>query len=46
VSLLIRGDRAVSHGRMAEVYEACRLADIRRLGISVKSRAGGPKVVR
>ena len=41
LSVLIRGDRAVSHGRMAEVYEACRLAGIRHVGISVASKVSG-----
>lgn len=38
MSVLIRGDRAVAHGTMAEVYEACRLAGIRHVGISVTAR--------
>jgi biopolymer transport protein ExbD len=38
MNVLIRGDRAVSHGTMAEVYEACRLAGIRHVGISVATR--------
>lgn len=38
LAVLIRGAKAVSHGRMAEVYEACRLADVRHVGISVQAR--------
>jgi biopolymer transport protein ExbD len=40
VSVMIRGERAVAHGRMAEVYEACRSAGVRRVAISVRPRAG------
>jgi hypothetical protein len=29
LTVMIRGARTVSHGRMAEVYEACRTADVR-----------------
>ena len=39
-SVLVRGDRAASHGRMAAVYEACRTAGIRHVGISVQVAAG------
>jgi biopolymer transport protein ExbD len=45
VTILVRGDRAVTHGRMAEVYEACRLAGIRHVCISVATKAA-PTVVR
>jgi biopolymer transport protein ExbD len=38
LAVLIRGAKAVSHGRMAEVYEACRTADVRHVGISVQAR--------
>ncbi|MEI6239077.1 MAG: biopolymer transporter ExbD [Planctomycetia bacterium] len=38
MAVLIRGANAVSHGRMAEVYEACRVADVRHVGISVQVR--------
>ncbi|MFM8494409.1 MAG: ExbD/TolR family protein [Planctomycetia bacterium] len=38
MAVLIRGAKAVSHGRMAEVYEACRTADVRHVGISVQTR--------
>ena len=30
----------LAHGRMAEVYEACRIAGIRHVGISVATKAG------
>jgi biopolymer transport protein ExbD len=35
----IRGERAVPHGRMAEVYEACRTAGVTHVAISVQPRA-------
>ena len=44
LTVLVRGDKAVSHGRMAEVYEACRVAGIRHVGISVASKAAGTVV--
>jgi biopolymer transport protein ExbD len=34
-----RGERAVPHGRMAEIYEACRTAGVRHVAISVRTRA-------
>ena len=40
LTVLVRGDRAVTHGRMAEVYEACRIAGVRHVGISVATKAG------
>lgn len=39
VAVLVRGDRAASHGRMAEVYQACRTAGVRHVGISVQVTA-------
>jgi biopolymer transport protein ExbD len=36
VSVLVRGDRNTTHGRMTEVYDACRRAGITEVGISVK----------
>jgi biopolymer transport protein ExbD len=36
LSVLVRGDHAANHGRMAMVYEACRTAGIRHVGISVQ----------
>ncbi|MFM7207827.1 MAG: ExbD/TolR family protein [Planctomycetaceae bacterium] len=41
LAVTIRGERAVSHGRMAEVYEACRTAGVTRVSIAVQPRAGG-----
>lgn len=38
VAVMIRGERTVPHGRMAEIYEACRGAGVRRVAISVRSR--------
>jgi len=38
VAVMIRGERAVPHGRMAEIYEACRAAGVRRVAISVRPR--------
>jgi len=40
VAVMIRGERAVPHGRMAEIYEACRGAGVRHVAISVRTRAG------
>lgn len=40
LTVMIRGERAVAHGRMAEVYEACRNAGVHRVAISVKPRGG------
>ena len=39
VAVMIRGERAVPHGRMAEIYEACRGAGVRHVAISVRSRS-------
>jgi len=39
VTVMIRGARSVPHGRMAEVYEACRTADVRHVAISVQTRS-------
>lgn len=50
IAVLVRGDKAVPHGRMAEVYEACRTSGIRHVAISVQTRtdarAGRPAAVR
>jgi biopolymer transport protein TolR len=40
VAVMIRGERSVPHGTMAEIYEACRGAGVRRVAISVQPRAG------
>ncbi|MFM9024255.1 MAG: ExbD/TolR family protein [Planctomycetaceae bacterium] len=39
VAVTIRGERAVPHGRMAEVYEACQAAGVRSVAIAVRSKA-------
>jgi biopolymer transport protein TolR len=39
VAVMIRGERAVPHGRMAEIYETCRAAGVRHVAISVRTRA-------
>ena len=36
LAVLVRGDRLASHGRMTQIYEACRRAGIGELAISVK----------
>jgi biopolymer transport protein ExbD len=36
LNVLIRGDRLATHGRMTEVYDACKQAGIAELAISVK----------
>jgi biopolymer transport protein ExbD len=41
LAVTIRGERAVPHGRMAEVYEACRAAGVSRVAIAVQSRPEG-----
>ena len=38
LAVMIRGERSVSHGRMAEIYEACRAAGVRNVAISVRPR--------
>jgi len=40
IAVMIRGERAVPHGRMAEIYEACREAGVRHVAISVRPRPG------
>jgi biopolymer transport protein ExbD len=40
VAVMIRGEQAVPHGRMAEIYEACRAAGVRHVAISVRTRPG------
>lgn len=37
ISVLIRGDKAVAHGRMTEVYEACRQSQVKQVAISVQT---------
>lgn len=38
VAVLVRGAKAVPHGRMAEVYDACRVAGVRHVGIAVQPK--------
>jgi biopolymer transport protein ExbD len=38
VAVMIRGETSVPHGRMAEIYEACRGAGVRHVAISVRAR--------
>ena len=38
LAAMIRGAKSVPHGRMAEVYEACRGAGVRHVAISVRTR--------
>ena len=38
LAVMVRGARTVSHGTMAEVYEACRAAGVRSVAIAVQSR--------
>ena len=46
VAVMIRGERAVPHGRMAEIYEACRGAGVRHVAISVRTRAAAADATR
>ena len=39
LTVMIRGARTVPHGRMADVYDACRAADVRHVAISVKAKS-------
>ena len=39
VAVMIRGERAVPHGRMTEIYEVCRAAGVRHVAISVRPRS-------
>lgn len=36
LSVLVRGDRGASHGRMTDVYDACRRAGVAEVAISVR----------
>jgi len=36
LTVLVRGDRNATHGRMTDVYDACRRAGISEVAISVK----------
>ncbi|MFM7290399.1 MAG: ExbD/TolR family protein, partial [Planctomycetia bacterium] len=46
LAVMIRGENAVPHGRMAEVYEACRAAGVSRVAISVRPRGAGDGTIR
>jgi biopolymer transport protein ExbD len=46
LAVMIRGENAVPHGRMAEVYEACRTAGVRRVAISVRPKAAAAGTIR
>ena len=46
VAVTIRGERAVPHGTMAEVYAACQAAGVRNVAISVRPRTAGAGSVR
>lgn len=46
LAVMIRGENAVSHGRMAEVYEACRTAGVARVAISVRPKASADGTIR
>lgn len=46
LAVMIRGENAVPHGRMAEVYEACRTAGVTRVGISVRPKVGSDVTMR
>ena len=39
ISVLVRGDRNTTHGRMTDVYDACRRAGIAEVAVSVKTDA-------
>ncbi len=41
LTVLIRGDKLATHGRMTEVYNACQRAGITDLAISVKLDSAG-----
>lgn len=43
IAVMIRGEQAVPHGRMAEIYEACRGAGVRHVAISVRTRSDTPR---
>jgi biopolymer transport protein ExbD len=43
IAVMIRGEQAVPHGRMSEIYEACRGAGVRHVAISVRTRSDTPR---
>jgi biopolymer transport protein ExbD len=46
LAVMIRGENAVPHGRMAEVYEACRTAGVTQVAISVRPKAAAGGTIR
>ena len=46
LAVMIRGENAVPHGRMAEVYEACRAAGVTRVAISVRPKVAAGGTIR
>ena len=46
LAVMIRGENAVPHGRMAEVYEACRTAGVTRVAISVRPKVAAGSTIR
>jgi biopolymer transport protein ExbD len=46
LAVMIRGENAVPHGRMAEVYEACRTAGVTRVAISVRPKTADGSTIR
>ena len=46
LAVMIRGENAVPHGRMAEVYEACRTAGVTRVAISVRPKVAVGGTIR
>ncbi|MFM8704914.1 MAG: ExbD/TolR family protein [Planctomycetia bacterium] len=46
LAVMICGENAVPHGRMAEVYEACRAAGVSRVAISVRPRGTADGTIR
>jgi biopolymer transport protein ExbD len=46
LAVMIRGENAVPHGRMAEVYEACRTAGVTHVAISVRPKVAAGGTVR
>ena len=46
LTVMIRGENAVPHGRMAEVYEACRTAGVTRVAISVRPKVAAGGTIR
>ena len=43
LTVLVRGDRNTTHGRMTEVYDACRRAGVSEVAISVRVDAASKR---